>query len=168
MWYVVQVFAGEEEKIKRKCRQQISPDILVQCFIPYYEEQKRYLGEWHLDKKILFPGYVFVITEQIQELYKALKKMQGFSKILGDKEYLTPLSEGEVAFLKKFGGEDQVVGLSVGLMEKDKIKILDGPLMGLEGCIRKIDRHKRRAWIQVEMFGKIVDAMVGLEVVTKK
>lgn len=167
MWYVVQVFAREEEKIKKMCQQQISPEILMQCFIPYYEEQKRYLGEWHLEKKILFPGYVFMVTERIQELYEVLKKMQVFSKILGDKECLMPLSAGEVAFLKKFGGEDQVVSLSIGLMEKEKIKIIAGPLIGLEGCIRKIDRHKRRAWIQVEMFGKITDAMVGLEVVAK-
>ncbi|MCD8361556.1 MAG: hypothetical protein LUC98_01135 [Lachnospiraceae bacterium] len=45
--------------------------------------------------------------------------------------------------------------------------ITSGPLAGREGCIRKIDRHKRTAKIQVEMFGQVIDATVGVEIVRK-
>lgn len=168
MWYVVQVFTGEEEKIKEMCLRRIPAKTLERCFIPYYEEQKRYMGKWHRKTRILFPGYVFMITEQIQELYEELKKIKAFSRILGDRNCLTPLSVGEVAFLEKFGGSEQVARMSVGLIENEQVWITEGPLMGMEGCIKKIDRHKRRAWIQVEMFGKTIDAAVGLEIVEKK
>ena len=40
--------------------------------------------------------------------------------------------------------------------------------MGLEGCIKKIDRHKRTAWLEIEMMGRIVETRVGLEVVEKR
>lgn len=41
------------------------------------------------------------------------------------------------------------------------------PLQGKEGCIRKIDRHKRKAWLEVELFGDRQLVEVGLEIVTK-
>lgn len=37
----------------------------------------------------------------------------------------------------------------------------------MEGCIRKIDRHKRKARVSVEMFGRSVDMEVGLEIISK-
>ena len=46
--------------------------------------------------------------------------------------------------------------------------VLSGPLKGNEGLIRKIDRHKRKAWLEIEMFGRTVEMQVGLEVVGKR
>ena len=74
MWYVVQVRTGTEEEIITQCEKRISHGILERCFIPYYESMKKYKGEWHLEQKILFPGYVFMITEEIEQLYLGLKK----------------------------------------------------------------------------------------------
>lgn len=167
MWYVIQVFTGKEEIMKELCEYEISKKVLEQCFIPYYEEMKKYLGEWHKEKKILFPGYIFAVTDKIDELYAELKKVQGFTKILGDQTCLIPLTEGETAFIERFGGEEHIVEMSQGMIENDRIIITEGPLSGLEGCIKKIDRHKRKAEIQIEMFGRIVDAAVGLEIIKK-
>ena len=63
MWYVVQVRTGTEENIRIQCQKRIPETILQRCFIPYYEEKKRMRGEWVTLKKVLFPGYVFMVTE---------------------------------------------------------------------------------------------------------
>ncbi len=39
--------------------------------------------------------------------------------------------------------------------------------MGLEGAIRKIDRHKRKAWLEMEMFGRRQQIEIGLEIIKK-
>ena len=65
MWYVMQVRTGTEENIRVQCVRKIPPEILERCFIPYYEEKKRIRGEWTVKKKVLFPGYVFVVTEDM-------------------------------------------------------------------------------------------------------
>ena len=57
--------------------------------------------------------------------------------------------------------------MSEGIIEPSRIRILSGPLMGMEGQIRKIDRHKRKAWIEVELFGRIQRVEVGLEIPMK-
>ena len=40
-------------------------------------------------------------------------------------------------------------------------------LQGMEGAIRKIDRHKRIAVLSLDMFGRTVDMKVGLEIIEK-
>ena len=128
---------------------------------------KRYEGAWHKERRILFPGYLFVITEEIKELAAELNKITGFTKVLGDKDFLMPLSDAEVNLLKRLGGDEQIVEMSIGVIEHDKIIINEGPMQGLEGFIRKIDRHKRLARIEIEMFGQVVEAQVGVEIVSK-
>ncbi len=167
MWYVMQVFTGEEERMMQKVSERIEPPLLEECFLPKYEEMKRYKGQWHKEKKILFPGYVFLSTENITDVMIELLKVDGFKRVLGDRECMVPLTEAETNFLMRFGGENHVTEMSIGVIENDKVKIMEGPLMGLEGCITKIDRHKRTAKIKVEMFGTLTDATVGLEVVQK-
>lgn len=54
------------------------------------------------------------------------------------------------------------------LLGRDKVTITDGPLAGKEAMICKINRHKRTATLNVEMFGDKVGVTVGLEVVEKK
>lgn len=167
MWYVMQVFTGEEETMRRKVTERIEPPLLEECFLPKYEQMKKYKGQWHKEQKNLFPGYVFLSTENIYDLIIELLKIEGFKRVLGDMECLVPLTESEVAFLMRFGGEDHLTEMSFGLIENDQVQITSGPLVGMEGCIRKIDRHKRLAKISVEMFGTITDATVGLEIVKK-
>lgn len=118
MWYVMQVRTGTEENIRCQCQRLISSDILKRCFIPYYQQKKRFQGKWHIQERILFPGYVFLIAENLEQLAENLRKVTG-------------------------------------------------PLQGMEGYIRKINRHKRKAWVSIEMFGRSVDMEVGLEIVKK-
>ncbi len=167
LWYVAQVYTGKEERLVRMCREQVSSGVLVRCFVPYCERMKRYLGEWHKEREVLFPGYVFMVTSQVDRLNEELKGIPMFARILGNGGLLLPLSPGEVAFLERLGGGAQVVAMSLGVVENDQVRILDGPMAGLEGYIRRIDRHKRQARIEVEMFGRILEATVGLEIVGK-
>ncbi len=167
MWYVVQVRTGSEESIRRQCEKNIDREIMELCFIPCYEEQRHIRGEWVTLKKILFPGYLFVVTEKLEELYENLKIIIGLTKLLGTGREIVPLTEEEQKFLQKFGGEEQVVVMSEGIIEQSQVKVTSGPLMGMEGYIRKIDRHKRKAWLELELFGRKQTVQVGLEVVSK-
>lgn len=138
MWYVVQTTSGKEENIKIQCETYLPAGLVEKYVIPLYEERRRFHGEWHTLQKKLFPGYVFFISDQAEELFLQLKKVPAMTKMLG------------------IG--DEIVALT---------PLLSGPLMGLEGAIRKIDRHKRKAWLEMEMFGRRQQIEIGLEIIKK-
>ncbi len=167
MWYVIQVRGGTEEKIRRQCIKLIDGEILEQCFVPYYKEQRKYQGDWHTEEKLLFPGYVFMVSNKLSDLYEDLRKVVGMTKILGMGDEVVPLTEEEVNLLKKMGVGERPVELSLGMIENGTVMIIDGPLAGMEGCIRKIDRHKRKAWLQIDMFGRTIEMEAGLEIIRK-
>ena len=138
-WYVIQVRTGKEEKIKNTCEKLISRDILEECFIPKCIRLKKYQGTW----------------KEVDE-------------VLGnDGEFICPILKEEAIFLLKFGKEKHIVDLSQGYIEGDKINIISGPLVGYEGMIKKIDRHKRVAYIEVKLFDQITMVQVGLEIIGK-
>ena len=153
MWYVVQVSTGAEERIRLQCEKKIDKSIMEECFIP--------------QKKILFPGYVFVVTDYLNDLYEELKHIDGMTKMIGTGQEIVPLTDEEVEFIQHFGGEDKIVQMSEGIIENSQVKILSGPLEGMEAFIRKIDRHKRKAWLEIEMFGRMQRVEVGLEIISK-
>ena len=78
-----------------------------------------------------------------------------------------PLTADERDWFLAFSDAAHVVRMSEGVIEGDTVKVTRGPLMGREGLIRKIDRHKRRAYLEVTMFGRTIPASVGLEIVRK-
>lgn len=167
MWYVVQVRSGTEHNIRIQCNKKIPDTIMERCFIPYYEEKKKQNGSWNTLQKILFPGYIFMITEDVEKLFFHLKTIEGMTKLIGTGQDIIPLKEEEITFLKRFGGEEQIVSMSEGIIEGTQVIITSGPLMGMEGLIQKIDRHKRKAWLDLELFGRMQQVEVGLEITRK-
>lgn len=167
-WYVIQVRSKAEEKIKKTCEMMISEDILKEAFVPKNNRFRKINGNWIEIGEILFSGYVFLVSDHPDELYLKLKDIPDLTKMLGHVENeIYPLYDEEVEFLKSFTDKDHVVEVSTGFIENETIYITQGPLKGREGIIRKIDRHKRMAIIEVELFGKITQAKVGLEIVSK-
>ena len=75
-WYAVQVTTGKEEETACMCRRVIDSEILQECFTPKGERMRRYEGAWHKEKKILFPGYLFFITDAVEQLYFELKRFR--------------------------------------------------------------------------------------------
>ncbi|MCD8130626.1 MAG: antiterminator LoaP [Lachnospiraceae bacterium] len=169
MWYVMQVRTGTEENIRLQCGKMLSGSALSRCFIPYYEEKKKRQGSWKTEQKILFPGYVFLDTEDICQVAIAMKSVVGLTRVLGlNGEGAIPLTEAEEEFLRQFGGEDQIVRMSEGVIEGDRVMIYSGPLKGKEALIKRIDRHKRKAYLEMVMFGEAQKVEVGLEIVMKR
>lgn len=167
MWYVMQVRSGAEHKTLSKLTALADPEILEKGFIPLYEQKKRYQGKWNIEEQILFPGYIFLVTSKIENLVQELSRVLGSSHILKTGDEIVPLTIEEVELLQRMGSKDQKVEMSIGVIEKDKVRITSGPLVGMEGSIKKINRHKRVAWLSLEMFGGITDCQVGLEIIAK-
>lgn len=124
----------------------------------------------------LLPGYVFMNSENAEELYLALKHIPMLTKVLGrDSNYFTALTDRETEWLEAListGQDGRITGeiplSQIEVTENDEIKILSGPLRDMEGRVKRINLHKRFAEVEVEFMGRMIIIHLGIEMVEKK
>lgn len=90
-----------------------------------------------------------------------------------DEEQFIPLPDHEVEWLRRImeepGQEDMEVQLSrISVSEDNEITILSGPLKNMEGCIKKIDLHRRIAKVEVDFMNRKTVIHLGIEMVGKR
>ena len=110
---------------------------------------------------------MFLDSRQVVRLYSNLQQVSGLTKLLKTGDEVVPLTKEEVHFIQPLGGEEQYVAVWEGIIQNSKVIVMSGPLMGKEGYIKRIDRHKRRAFLEMPMFGRVQKIQVGLEIVAK-
>lgn len=169
MWYVIQVIGGQEHVVIQEVEKLVNPETYKKVFIPQYEVKKKFGGAWKNRREILFPGYVFVETKTPRAFVKELHKTSRMAKVLHDgSEHFIPLAAEEKTTISAFlDGEDHVMKMSEGIIEGDQILILKGPLMNHTGLVKKIDRHKRLAYLEIYMCSRQLTIKAGLEIVKK-
>ncbi|MDR3147356.1 MAG: antitermination protein NusG, partial [Treponema sp.] len=91
----------------------------------------------------------------------------GFFRFLKSNQDISPMADRdlEVAlhFIKNVG---PVAGKSrVYFNEDSRIVVVEGPLMGLEGRIIKVDKRKRRAKIKLDLYNDSFSIDLGFEVI---
>lgn len=169
MWYAIQVMTGEEMEAILLCFKVLSApnDVFSDFFTPLYDRRIKRRGKWSTVRRVLFPGYIFVETDFPEEAFLELKGVPSLTKLLGTGFDFVPLSQRECSFIRRVTDKNHVATVSVGFIEGDRVTITEGPMMGLEGLVRKIDRHKRTATLEVEMMGRVMPVVMGLEIVSK-
>ncbi|MBR1860485.1 MAG: antiterminator LoaP [Lachnospiraceae bacterium] len=166
MLYAIQVKAGEEHETLVRFAECITAEG-EEAFVPTYDRKKKFRGEEKVITAVLFPGYVFFRTEDVESLFFRLKKLPRLTKILRAENTFLPVSQEEDEQLTLLGGPDHHITVSIGVIEAGQVKILTGPMENFKGPIRHIDRHKRIAIIGMEIGGRMHDVEIGLEI-TKK
>lgn len=91
------------------------------------------------------------------------------SRLLTVGETFVPLDARDQALIEALTQRgDRTVAMSTGVMEGDRVRVLSGPLMGHEGWICGVNRHKGLAFLEIEMFGRKVRTRVGLGIVARR
>lgn len=168
MWYIIYVISGKENKAAEFFKENE-----FDSFVPYKEKVHSIKGEKKLIKQVLFPSYVFVKSDVSHVLFS-----EGINELLAKKKYIikqirhdlkgTPaLSEEEEEFLERLLNKDNVLGHSIGTIVNDKVIITEGPLIGYESHIIKINRHKRECTLLIDFLNEQRQITVSLEIVSK-
>ena len=167
--YVLQVIGGQESRVSEMISSYVSSGVVRECFIPRYEAMHRVRGVWKRRCEMLVPGYLFVDCDDAGVLSEQLQRIPAFTRLLGNDNTFIPLTAEETCWLNAFTDMgDRVIKMSEGIIEGDKVIVLKGPLMGHEGMISKIDRHRRIAYLDVHILGRTKTVKVGLEIVNKR
>lgn len=167
MWYVMQVYTGTETEVCQKCRRRVMEED-EDVFILLSERMTKTGGEWSLRMSRLFPGYVFVETDRIEEFHERLKEIGGMRKILRTGEDMTPLYPKEEEYLRMLGGEEHIVRYSQGYIEGEELTVTSGPMERWSGKVKKVLRHRRLVVLEAELMGRSVEVTVGMGIVSRQ
>ena len=172
MYYVIQVKTGKEEQAIEDILKNKPDDASFDVFAPYRKSLRKYKGVMREVVERCFPGYIFVETNDVQRLFKQLYFTPGFQKILGregETENFVPLDKDESRMIDILysANNNRITEISnIEVREGEMIRVLDGPLAGLETQIKKVDLHKRTVTVEYMMCGRLVTSNVGINIVT--
>ena len=168
MWYVTQTSVDKEYESIEKCRRALDESVVSRIFTPVSEMMKKYQGEWHITNSVLFPGYIFLESDtDSRTLEKLLWRIPGVVTPVKIGGGFNPITKEEEIFLREMMDENYHVRFSTGYIVDNQLVIKHGPLDGKTALVRKIDRHKRLAMMDVSIFQETKIVKVGLEVVAK-
>ncbi len=189
MCYVIYTGAGREKAIQKLIAGVVPSELYTRCFYTYRHMRKKIGGQWADIYEWLIPGYLFVITDRVNEFHAALRELyrcgmycrllgndpvNGFSAVdpseeqwlrslIGDRWFDAPLPEPAAP-----SGIAVAELSTIGFDENDRVQILSGPLMTLSGQVRKLDLHHRRALVEVNFMGKPQLLYLGLEILIRE
>lgn len=163
-YYVIQVRTTQEDDFMRRVSK-TRPDLAVHVLKKKLMTRKAGKLVPHLS--CLFPGYVFLEQDddEISPTVRAqVRRTSGFIRFLPSTQEPRPLRQHDVELIRHFLSFGRQIGLSlVTFDENDRIKVLEGPLSGLEGRIVKVDRRKRRAKIRLDLYDDSILFDLGFE-----
>lgn len=168
MWYIAHTTAGRELDAVDKCRKSIPEDIAARVFSPIWQHAKKYEGSWHLDNDILFAGYIFIESDSdsktLEKLLWRIPNVVSPVRIGGD---FNALNKEEEQYLRQLMDEYNYIAMSYGYIVDNQLMIYKGPLSGRSDMVKKIDRHKRIADVEVYLWHQPKRVRVGLEIIDK-
>jgi len=162
-WFVLFVNANQEDKVKKILEKNFGDE--YKFIIPTRELRERKSGKWNNVRRKLFPGYILAKGIMNIEAYYKFREVYGVLKLLRNEDEVLTINEKELKGLNIL--IDNNLGISTLYKENDCIRILAGPLVGLEGQIVKIDFRKGRAKVNISFMNeeRIID--LGIELVDK-
>lgn len=149
IWYILHCEKGNEWKVLDACKKNISNRALKEGFVFTYDRMRKYHGEWHLEKNLMFPACIFLESKDealFAEEMEQYERLPELSKAYGE---VLPVKESEKIFLISLCGGMRHLGMSKGVIRDGVTYITEGPLWGMENRICRIDRHKRLARIMI-------------------
>lgn len=164
LWYVIQTYTGKEERLVEMIRQVVPRELYGDCFVVYYEQLRKRQQQNQVHVERTFPGYVFITSDDPENLFLYLKKVPAMSRLMSDGAfYFLPLDAKEAEFLGTILDEDHVTRLSyVNTDGRDHVSLVTGPL---ENCLSRLIRYqfrKRYAVIRLRLSGEEKEVRLGI------
>jgi transcriptional antiterminator NusG len=153
-WYALFVKTNCEESVRKYILEHVPNEYGYAALVP-----RRFLRELHKHKwkevnKIMFPGYVLIGTDNIVELYSAIRQNNKILSLLRDEEGYSKLRLEEIAHIVYMSDDEGVIGESDIFVEGDTVLVKSGPLTNFDGVVVNVIGHRRRSTVKFQFNGE--------------
>lgn len=169
-WYVMRTSPGREEEALELIGRTVDRRLWEQCRILRKKKLFRVDGRLILNVESMFPGYIFVKTEDPEQLQIELEKSREYPKLVGEnisfgKNGLIPVETEDLAFLKSICGENLQRTMELSPVEVDA----DGNITHVAGVLKAYERRivrkrlrKRYVLAEVPLFHRKERILFGV------
>lgn len=171
-WYVVQIYAGYEDTIKKDIVRQIEQKGLEELFgevlIPSAKVKSLFdATQPSQEERQLFPGYLLIELEMSPETMRLVQSTPKVLRFLGGKEPVA-LSQKEIdRILSQIKGEVAIAPKKSEFAVGNEVEIAEGPFAGFVGLIEKVDEENERLTVMVSIFGRMTPIELGFNQVKR-
>lgn len=171
-WYVVNVYAGFEQKIADSIRELAAKkgcsNEFGEILIPTEEVIEIKRGQKTTSERKFFPGYILVEMNMSDDTWHLVRSIPRVAMFLGAHGKPAPISPKEVQKIRDSIAEngarlDDSIAFEVG----DAVKVCDGPFATFNGVVEEIDSTKNRLKVSVSIFGRPTNVDLGFTQVEK-
>lgn len=165
MWCVVHVRDRDEKNTEDFVANLLPENLNARCFHLTRCRRKKFEGQWQTVQEDLFPGYVFIDTDQPDRVYGELKKTPRPKLLFSDDQYISALERHESDLMEMIADKNGVIGISkVRIGSDGTVSYLSGPLVNVGNRVRKVNLHKRVAELEASLLGRRRILYLGIEI----
>lgn len=137
--------------------EQLVHDQLAPRFQVFLPRVQIWRGGRKLVSKPMFPGYLFIRHSLDKGTYIEVRRSKGLVSILGERwDRLSSIPDGEIDAVRKVADAELAALHFPYLREGQRVRILGGPLAGVEGIFVKGDVHKGLLVLTLELLHRSV------------
>ena len=164
-WFAVHTIAGHENKVRDVLTRRAQVEGLweldvFEILIPMEKELSNRNGKRVEVSKKVFPGYILILMNMTDEIYKLVKSTSGVTGFVQSGNKPVPLEDYEVKRILhnlELSEEAPKVDINKG----DLIRVIEGPFIDYQGRIDEVNPEREKLKVMISIFGR--DTPVELE-----
>ena len=166
-WYVVNTYAGHENRVKENLLRRVESmglqDYLFRVIVAE-EKEIEYKNGKEVEKTTnLFSGYLFVemiMTDEAWYIVRNTPGVTGFIRSSGGGAKPFPVAEEEMeSILRRLGMSERKVQIDFAV--GDRVRILSGAFANVEGTVEELHEDSQTAVVLTILFGRETPTEIG-------
>ncbi len=170
-WYILNVMAGQENKIASEIKSLIAQgalgDNVKEAIVPSQEVLKVKRGKKVQDSQKLFPGYVFINANINSDAYSALNAIPKVLGFLGSKNRPEEVSQEKMDSILDSTKGQKTDTSNIMFEVGETLNVTEGPFESFSGVVEEFDSDKKKVKISISIFGRPTSVELELNQVEK-
>ncbi len=162
-WYAVWTRSQCEPKVEDGLRRR-----RFEVFLPRVRVSSRRRDRRLVLARPLFPGYVFLHFAPSREAYIRVASTDGVVRIIGERwDALSAIPDEQVEAVRRLVTSGERARAVPWIGAGDRVRIVAGPLAGLEGRVQRWQRGRATFVVSVDLLQRSVAVEVAGELIEK-
>ncbi len=157
-WYAVHTISGHENKVRELITRRAEVEghwnrDIFEILIPTEKELATRNGKRVEVAKKVFPGYILVLVDLTDEMFKFIKGTSGVTGFVSSGNRPVPLEEYEVKRIMTNLQKSEEAPKAV-FNKGDVIRVVEGPFIDYTGRIEEVNPDHEKIKVMISIFGR--------------